>query len=237
MEEKIQTEECPKCKDERRSKARVAEGHDDARFTTAPFNAATAIFPNNDVKYDTNKTRARLFAAQQGVGIVYSIAKDVPSQNALRERPGLANDKIKWLQRHDRESGDLYGMLPLIPNMPVALTDHIDRNPEKALLRGRVGIIHSWILDDKEDSVMEHGAQRLTKLPKVVFVKFPGAEWTLDGLTEPGLYPIQPRKGHWHLDKGRPHPVLKITRRQIPLAPAFAITASPSCIGRSSSTA
>ena len=68
-----------------------------------------------------------------------------PSLDALREKPGLAADKLQWLQRHDRESGDLYGMLPLIQNMPVALTDHIDRSPEKQLLRGKVGYIHSWV--------------------------------------------------------------------------------------------
>ena len=63
---------------------------------------------------------------------MYSVAKDKPSQDALRERPGLIADKIKWLQRHDRECGDLYGMLPLIHGMPVATTDHIDRSPEKS---------------------------------------------------------------------------------------------------------
>ena len=218
-------QECEQCKKERCSKARVALCTGDERFTSAPFDTATAVFPNNDVKYDTNKTRGRLFAARQNTGIVYSVAKDTPSQDALRERPGLAADKVKWLQRHDRESGDLYGMLPLILRMPVALTDHIDRSPEKQLLRGRVGFIHSWVLDEKEQSVMEDGVQRLTKLPKVVFVKFPDATWTLPGLDEPGLYPIQPKPGKWFLDKGRKHPVLKITRRQLPLAPAFAITA------------
>ena len=31
-------------------------------------------------------------------------------------------------------------MLPLAVGMPVALTDHIDRNPEKQLLRGKVWV-------------------------------------------------------------------------------------------------
>ena len=48
------------------------------------------------------------------------------------------------------------------------------------------------------------------------------------------IYPCAPhtarcsiarRKGSWFLDHGRSHPVLKVTRRQIPLASAFAITA------------
>ena len=98
---------------------------------------APAIFANNDVKYDANKTRARSFAAQHRSLITYAVAKDTPSEETLREKPGIAADKVKWLQRHDRESGDLYGMLPLIHRMPVALTDHIDRNPDVQLLRGK----------------------------------------------------------------------------------------------------
>ena len=166
-EEMIKSKECERCRQARDARIRVATRRQDAPFDRSPFNAATAIFPKNDVKYATNKTRARLFAARRNVGLVYSIAKDKPSQTVLRERPGLVADKIKWLQRHDRESGDLYGMLPLIENMPVALTDHIDRNPEKRLLRGRVGFVHSWVLDDKETGVMENGVQRLQFLPQV----------------------------------------------------------------------
>ena len=49
-------------------------------------------------------------------------------------------------------------------------------------------------------------------------------DWTLPGLTEKGLYPICKKTASWFHDKGRKHPVLRISRQQIPLAPAFAIT-------------
>ena len=52
--------------------------------------------------------------------------------------------------------------------------------------------------------------------------------WRLPGSSENGLYVVTPKKGSWFLDKGRLHPVLRITRRQIPLAPAFAMTAHAS---------
>ena len=48
---------------------------------------------------------------------------------------------------------------------------------------------------ETEVSAMEDGVQRLTKVPAVVFGKFPDAEWTLPGLTELVLHPITPRKG------------------------------------------
>ena len=77
----------------------------------------------------------------------------------------------------------------------------------------------------EETSQFYNGVRVLDKLPKVVFVKYNDAEWTLDGLNEKGLYPVCTKKSSWYLDKGRKFPVLKISRQQLPLAPAFAITA------------
>ena len=88
-----------------------------------------------------------------------------------------------------------------------------------------MGYIHSWILD--EDDVGERCDANvvLKKLPRVVFVKFPGATWKLEGMRETGVYPICPVKRGWALDRHRRVPRLKIHRRQLPLAPAFAMTA------------
>ena len=44
-------------------------------------------------------------------------------------------------------------------------------------------------------------------------------------MTEAGLYLIVPVKRGWFLDKGRLHPQLRIRRHQLPLTPAFAMTA------------
>ena len=44
-------------------------------------------------------------------------------------------------------------------------------------------------------------------------------------MKEPGVYPIVPVKRDWLLDKGRLHSQLQIRRHQLPLTPAFAMTA------------
>ena len=61
-------------------------------------------------------------------------------------------------------------MLPLLHKVPVPLTDHNGRNPAKRLFRGRV------VLSETEVRAMTDGVQRLTKVPAVVFVKFPDAK-------------------------------------------------------------
>ena len=44
-------------------------------------------------------------------------------------------------------------------------------------------------------------------------------------MSEPGLYPTVPVTREWFLDKGRLHLQLKSKRKQLPLTPAFAMTA------------
>ena len=82
---------------------RVASGPEDPRFQQEKFMTAPAIFPTNDIKYDANKTRARWFAAQRSAVITYAAAKDTPSEETLREKPGIAAERVKWLQRRPRE--------------------------------------------------------------------------------------------------------------------------------------
>ena len=118
-----------------------------------------------------------MFASKHNLAVTFVIAKDTPSHDAIREKTWLSAEKLSWLQRHERETGDLYGLLPLVHGMPVALTDHLDRNPEKQLLRGKIGHIHSWVLHSDETSHFKDGVRVLDKLPKVIFVKYSDAEW------------------------------------------------------------
>ena len=99
-------------------------------------------------------------------------AKDTPSEEPLRVRPVIFAQLISWLRWHDRESGDLYGILPFIVGKLVAMSDHIDRSVDKHISRGRVGCIISWILASKEHTSFEDGSRMLQLLPNVVFVDF-----------------------------------------------------------------
>ena len=216
---------CSFCAKARRNRCRVAHQAADPRFLEEKFVDAPAIFPNNDIKYDVNKRRARQYAATHKLGITWVQAKDKALPRTLQERPDLVQQKTTWLSRHDRECGDLYGMFPLIEGMPVALTDHFDRSPDKQLLRGKIGKIHSWKVSVTETSVWEEDTRILHELPEVVYVKFPNCTWHIEGTPEPGIYPITKVKRHWYLDKGRQYPQLGIQREQLPLAPAFSWTA------------
>ena len=108
---------------------------------------------------------------------------------------------------------------------------------KKVLLRGRIGYVKGWVLDEREDSLYQDNARYLRYPPKVVLVQFTemvdegdekvenDCSWVVDGIDEEGVCPIKPRNSIWCLDQRREKPKLKVIRYQLPLAPAYSITA------------
>ena len=217
----VRARECGVCKEERASKALVLHG----QLGDACVAAADAILPTNAVKYHVNKLRAQEWAKQHQESIRYAICQDRISSAALREKPDLMNEKLDWLQKHDQECGGLYGVLPLCMGLPVRATDHIDR--AKGILRGCRGVVVGWSQEPESESLeQEEGNIIWNTLPVAIYVRFDtAATWAIDGLQDANVYPVSPQRKQWHLDKHRQRPVLRVTRKQYPLAPAFAVTA------------
>ena len=119
-------------------------------------------------------------------------------------------------------------MLPLAVGLPVVLVDHLDRNPEKQLLRGKEGHIHSWVNHPEEKSTNDANSEAkiLSHVPLCVFVDFHTEAWEIPGAPGPGIYPVFQTERTWYLDGYRgKKAVLGIKRKQIPLAPGLACTA------------
>ena len=87
------------------------------------------------------------------------------------------------------------------------------------------GELMGWVLEDGEDTLHKKGAAVLKKPPKALIVKFDNAEWQLEGMQDPGTYPIKVAKKTWYLDDKRPCPVLRVSRTQTPIGPDYARTA------------
>ena len=82
----------------------------DQRFNEEKCSSALSVSQQHDIQYEVNKLGSQAYAARHKVGIVHSVAKDSPSSEALRLQPDLTTTKLSWLQRHDRESKDMYGI-------------------------------------------------------------------------------------------------------------------------------
>ena len=192
----------------------------DPRYSEA-FQTAVAIFSTNDVKYHVNKLRARQWAQQNQEKVHFAIARDIASAAVLREKNNLQEEKLVWLQRHDKECSGLYGVLPLAVGMPVRATDHLDR--QRGILKGCQGTIVGWT----STPATENGDDRIwNTLPAILYVRFKTSTvWRIDGLEEDNVYPVAPMRRAWYLDHQRRKPELRVTRMQVPVAPGFAITA------------
>ena len=200
---------------ERKSRHRVITDMHDERLMEEKFLNAKVIVANNDARHEINKVRAQEYARATGSPLRWSVATDKASAEVLQSDICTKQTKVKWLRYHDRDTGDLCGMLPLCIGMPVALTDHVDRGP-KLLLRGRIAhiIAMDWPAGQNQ--------------PSSVILKFDNVEWQLDGTPEAGIYPIQPVRRAWFLDRTKPKPILRVLRKQLPLCPAFSFTAHTS---------
>ena len=198
-------------------------GPHDPRLTTDHFSGAKMIVATNDLKYAINKQCAILYASSNKKHLTWCPAFDRPTTDGITKTD--ADTRIRWLQYHDRWTANLYGMLPLVQGLPIALTEHVDRPIQKNLLRGTEAFLDSWILDPRKNSVPEKAGVRILRyVPAVLFIQVPDANWIVPGLTRPGLYPILPTSKIWYLDKNKKNPVLSVSRRQFPIGPAFGIT-------------
>ena len=83
----------------------------------------------NDAKYHASKTRAEDSARCHGQSVVWSDAQDKSTADVLKERGSQVVRTALWLTRHDQIKGHVYGTLPLVHNLPVASSDHINVNP------------------------------------------------------------------------------------------------------------
>ena len=179
----------------------------------------TCIFATSAVKYHVNRTRAREFAAKARQQIYYSIAEDLASAAVLAEKPHLEEDKVKWLQRHDRESGTGRCRYQ-------RLTTWTANDACFAAARG--GTVCGWThAGDKSEVTRADGHVRYwSEMPAAVYVKFRTSKtWRVDGTQEDCVLPVAPVRSAWFLDGKRKKPQLRVSRRQLPLSPAFALTA------------
>ena len=219
-----QAMECKICQQDRVSRCRVNLATvgvgDDANWEFAP-----RAVPNNDLRYELNKLQARRFARKHKVQLLWVPAIDRVGVEALRTDPSLPGKKMQWLGRHDRQCGDLHGMLPLALGMPLVLMKHLDRSEAVQMLKGTRVAVHSIHLhpDDereargKEEYVLRHALECL-------YVEKQNSQWQVCPNAPKGVYPIKPATATWYLDKGRAHPQLAIHRRQLAVSPAFAVT-------------
>ena len=81
------------------------------------------------------------------------------------------------LRRRDQETGHIPSIYPLAVDMPVRLTENVDRS--KQLYRDRRGVTHGWTMAPGCIPQEVDGEFSLETLPVVIYVRFAEALFLL----------------------------------------------------------
>ena len=220
--------ECEICAAERRRRCIVAGASDmgpdpkEPKFLQAPF-----VHGLNAAKYVAALLRARWVAAEQQHLLLWVVAQDTPlfHTDPDTEAHELQHRKEQWLQRHDQATGGIMGLLPLLPGMPIRITQTLPELKPWGLFKNTRGQLFGWSLAEEDIAAIPTCQQPelvLQKMPACLFVSIPGATWQHRPGLPPGVACIRPVVQHWKLEA---HGTATVARRGFPLACDYAGTA------------
>ena len=215
-------QECPQCRIERRRRCLLGRDPKSAKFAAQPF-----IHGLKAAKYIATNLRAREVAVSQQQTILWVIAADTPLFHLDTDAPAeLQARKSNWLQRHDQATGGIVGILPLLPNMPIRITQTLPELKPFGLFKNTRGTLYSWTLHELDIARLSRttpGAELvLEKLPLALYVQIPGSTWQLHPALPPGVACIKPTVQQWTLQPGGR---ATIARRGFPVASDYFGTA------------
>jgi hypothetical protein len=142
------TLECDTCKAERKRRCCVAiqGNHNEKKHETEAFVHAPYIHPFNYPKYHAQQLRSIIFAKAKHRRLLWVRAHDWPIASGDEDlsKADLVRLRRNWLQPHDKLTGGIMGLLPLVRGLPMRLTGTEDASTkslqERALHGGRLGI-------------------------------------------------------------------------------------------------
>ena len=118
-----------------------------AKFLEGPF-----VHGYNAAKYVAALLRARYVATEQKHMLLWVVAQDMPLFRVDPDEDAghLEARKENWLQRHDQATGGIMGLLPLLPNMPVRITQTLPELKPLRLFKNSRGKLVNWCLQDAD---------------------------------------------------------------------------------------
>jgi hypothetical protein len=153
------------------------------------------------------------------------LAGDRVSKSATPLTPQM---RLACLKLLDNDTGDLIGMLTLVPNMPLILKKNI--GTEIGLCNGTHCRLSRVIIHPDEcpfDIRSEHAAPHfLRKYPLLIIAHVKNPKFAQIPGLEPGEFPIFPYEDTWeftYYENGKEKKI-NIRRKQFPVIPGYALT-------------
>ena len=197
--------ECEACSAERRRRCRVmwAKGLDATTHLREPFAQAPYVHPFNAPKYHASQLRVVNYGKVANKRVLWVVAHDWPTAGGDEQLVGDALEKARrrWLQQHDKTTGGIMGLLPLVKGIPMRITATVDESLG-AFKNARAELI-GWELDPAETVRLE-GCEapevELLKRPRALHLKLKTATKKLLEENADGIYVLKPKVVVWARD-------------------------------------
>ena len=198
----IQKLECSVCQAERERRNRVIAA-DDARVHNEPYLSSLFIHTNNDPKYHAMLLRAHEHAKRARKHVLWFQARDEaenPSQ--IARDPSKGREKLRsFLQKNDQRTAGVPGLNILYEGMQAKVTEKLVKNKNIVILKTTPCTVIGWILHPADAQSNGMSEKWLNYMPLCIYLKFPGATWTVDPRLGPGVWPLFPVYRTWELNK------------------------------------
>ena len=138
--------------------------------------------------------------------------------------------KERLLKYHDRHTGGIPGLLPLVVDLPVRFTDAIDRKAkEQGVFKHTRGVLRGWDLPEEEDIRVRGLAEWeivLQRRPTKLHIEVPTGTKLMPKIGGRSMYTLTTQARPWSLgDAG----TMKLKRYGFPIVPDFGGTAHAYC--------
>ena len=203
--------ECVICHQERARRCIVGKDPKAEHFLNHPF-----VHGLNAAKYIAANLRAKWVASTRKHKLLWIIAQDTPLFHV--EATELQARRENWLQRHDQSTGGVVGILPLLHNMPIRVTQTLSDLKAFGLFKNTRGILWNWTLHDVDKDAVETAEGRdivLQRLPLALYVRVAGANWQQHPDLPVGVVRIEPVTQTWTLETNGK---ATVSRRGFPIA-------------------
>ena len=226
--------ECAECAVERERRCCVLKDTDADRqkYVTDPFDAAPYVHPFRHPSFHATQLRAIVFAKNKARRLLWVTAHDVVGNKNLIHGADHKQEarKERWLEFHDRFTGGIPGLLPLVLDLPIRFTESIGKKArEMGVFKHSRGYIRGWELPDAEVArlaTMDDKEVVLQLRPTKLLIEVETATKLMPVVDGKSIFELTVQAKPWSLDK---QGNVKMTRLGFPIVPDFGGTAHAYC--------
>ena len=221
--------ECDLCETERLRRCRVVlpTNHNANKHKEMPFIHAPYIHPFNAPKYNAQLLRSVKYAKGLNKRLLWVRAFDLPlaEEDKGLNVGDLERRRRQWLQIHDKKTGGIMGLMPLVHDLPMRLTD--TKDPSKHAFKNAKVRLDGWCLTENEaERIANTDDPEIVLCERPIYIRVRIIKARMKPGEKAETLLLKPQAVIWSRDK---QGYAKVKRIGFPLVPEFGGTVHAYC--------